>query len=93
MTIGSAVFSSFLRARMAGTVIRFPGTGVGVARLVALSIVKVDIGFLIAAGSPCSQSCSTVVSSLPAVLKRHPCVLRACQSVSIRNQFADNGAH
>jgi len=28
---------------MAGTVIRLPGTGLGVARLVEVSIVKVDI--------------------------------------------------
>jgi hypothetical protein len=35
-----------LRARIAGTVIRLPGTGVGVARLVALSIVKVDMSAL-----------------------------------------------
>ena len=43
MTIGSAVTPSALRASSAGTVMRFPWTGLGVARLVALSIVKVDM--------------------------------------------------
>ena len=33
--------ASFLRARIAGTVIRFIGAGVGLARLVAVSMVKV----------------------------------------------------
>ena len=44
MTNGSAVVPSALRARIAGTVMRLPGTGVGVARLVPLSMVKVDMG-------------------------------------------------
>jgi len=44
MTSGCAVAPSSFRERIAGTVMRLPGTGVGVARLVALSIVKVDIG-------------------------------------------------
>jgi hypothetical protein len=35
-----------LRAFRPGTVMRLPGTGVGVARLVALSMVKVDMGSL-----------------------------------------------
>ncbi len=35
-----------LRARSAGTVIRLPGTGLGVARLVPLSMVKVDMGMV-----------------------------------------------
>src|SRR3954453_1556993 len=47
MTIGCSVsslpFVSTLRARIAGAVIRLPGTGDGVARLVDVSIVKVDI--------------------------------------------------
>jgi hypothetical protein len=43
MTIGCSVAPSCLRARKAGTVIRLPGTGEGVARLVALSMVKVDM--------------------------------------------------
>jgi hypothetical protein len=42
MTKGSAVVPPTLRERIAGTVIRLPGTGEGVARLVALSSVKVD---------------------------------------------------
>ncbi len=44
MTIGCAVFPSALRARIAGAVVRLPGTGEGVARLVELSMVKVDMG-------------------------------------------------
>src|SRR3954463_5219740 len=44
MTIGWSVRPSCLRARMAGTVMRLPGTGEGVARLVAVSKVKVDMG-------------------------------------------------
>jgi hypothetical protein len=47
MTSGSSVMPSFLRPRIAGTVMRLPGTGVGVARLVLVSMVKVDM----AAGS------------------------------------------
>jgi hypothetical protein len=34
---------STFRARIAGAVMRLPGTGVGVARLVEVSIVKVDM--------------------------------------------------
>jgi hypothetical protein len=37
-----------LRDRIAGTVMRLPGTGEGVARLVALSMVKVDMASLVA---------------------------------------------
>lgn len=43
MTIGTSVLPSRFRARMAGAVVRFPGTGEGVARLVPVSMVKVDI--------------------------------------------------
>jgi hypothetical protein len=38
------VAPSTLRPRNPGTVMRLPGTGVGVARLVLVSIVKVDMG-------------------------------------------------
>ena len=48
MTIGWSVFPSILRARMDGAVIRFPGTGEGVARLVEVSMVKVDMARLLA---------------------------------------------
>ena len=41
MTSGSCVFPSNLRRWMAGTVSRFIGAGVGLARLVEVSIVKV----------------------------------------------------
>ena len=41
MTSGSAVFPSILRRWIAGTVSRFIGAGVGLARLVEVSIVKV----------------------------------------------------
>jgi hypothetical protein len=44
MTIGRSVAPSVLRARIEGTVMRLPGTGEGVARLVLLSMVNVDIG-------------------------------------------------
>ena len=44
MTIGCSVRPPLFRARIAGTVMRFPGTGEGVARLVAVSSVKVDMG-------------------------------------------------
>src|SRR3954453_13934798 len=43
ITIGCSVFPSALRARIEGAVIRLPGTGTGVARLVEVSIVKVDM--------------------------------------------------
>jgi hypothetical protein len=43
ITIGCSVFPSSFRARIAGAVIRLPGTGDGVARLVLVSIVKVDM--------------------------------------------------
>jgi hypothetical protein len=43
MTIGRSVFPSALRARIDGAVIRLPGTGEGVARLVPVSMVKVDM--------------------------------------------------
>jgi hypothetical protein len=35
---------SALRARIDGAVVRLPGTGDGVARLVEVSMVKVDMG-------------------------------------------------
>ncbi len=44
MTIGCSVAPPCLRWRIAGAVMRLPGTGDGVARLVPLSMVKVDIG-------------------------------------------------
>src|SRR5215210_1826036 len=43
MTIGCSVVPSTLRARIDGAVIRLPGTGDGVARLVLVSMVKVDM--------------------------------------------------
>jgi len=43
ITIGCSVVPLALRARMDGAVMRFPGTGEGVARLVLVSIVKVDM--------------------------------------------------
>src|SRR3569623_3315919 len=47
MTIGCSVAKPFaegsLRERIAGTVVRLPGTGDGVARLVLVSMVKVDM--------------------------------------------------
>jgi hypothetical protein len=46
MTIGCSVLPSAFRARMAGAVMRFPGTGEGVARLVEVSMVKVDMALL-----------------------------------------------
>jgi hypothetical protein len=50
MTIGCSVLkalpSGTLRARIDGAVMRLPGTGDGVARLVPLSIVKVDMATL-----------------------------------------------
>src|SRR3954452_11308243 len=44
ITIGSSAFPSALRARIDGAVMRLPGTGTGVARLVEVSMVNVDIG-------------------------------------------------
>ena len=44
MTIGSWVLPSAFRARSDGTVIRLPGTGDGVARLVSVSMVTFDMG-------------------------------------------------
>src|SRR6476619_6605072 len=44
MTSGSWVVPPALRARIDGTVMRLPGTGDGVARLVAVSMVKVLMG-------------------------------------------------
>jgi hypothetical protein len=41
--MGSVVAPLALRARIAGTVVRLPGTGEGVARLVEVSMVKVDM--------------------------------------------------
>jgi len=55
ITSGSAVTPSFLRARIAGTVMRLPGTGVGVARLVPLSMVKVDMRAVLAGAAQRSQ--------------------------------------
>lgn len=46
MTIGCSVLPSALRARMEGTVVRLPGTGEGVARLVLVSIVTFDMARL-----------------------------------------------
>lgn len=43
MTIGCSVFPPALRARIDGAVMRLPGTGEGVARLVEVSMVKVDM--------------------------------------------------
>src|SRR5690348_5919386 len=43
MTIGCSVLPSTFRARIEGAVVRLPGTGTGVARLVEVSIVKVDM--------------------------------------------------
>jgi hypothetical protein len=43
-----------LRARMDGAVIRLPGTGTGVARLVEVSIVKVDMAAA-SSGAPPQQ--------------------------------------
>jgi hypothetical protein len=43
MTIGCSLLPSSLRARIDGTVVRFPGTGDGVARLVSVSIVTFDM--------------------------------------------------
>ncbi len=43
MTIGCSVLPSCFRARIDGTVVRLPGTGEGVARLVPVSIVTFDI--------------------------------------------------
>src|SRR5205085_10588192 len=47
MTSGCSVAPFALRARIAGAVIRLPGTGEGVARLVEVSMVKVDMGRLL----------------------------------------------
>src|SRR5437660_12046361 len=46
MTIGCGVVPSTFRARIDGAVIRFPGIGDGVARLVEVSMVKVDMALL-----------------------------------------------
>ena len=43
MTIGCSVLPPAFRARIDGAVMRRPGTGDGVARLVAVSMVKVDM--------------------------------------------------
>jgi hypothetical protein len=43
MTMGCPVFPSTFRPRIDGAVMRLPGTGDGVARLVLVSIVNVDI--------------------------------------------------
>jgi hypothetical protein len=51
ITMGCSVLPPTLRARMAGAVIRLPGTGDGVARLVLVSIVKVDIAAASSDGS------------------------------------------
>lgn len=56
MTIGSAVPPSALRARIDGTVVRLPGTGEGVARLVPVSIVTLDMRAPLAAPRPSSQT-------------------------------------
>src|SRR5256885_1764290 len=56
MTIGCAVLPPSLRVRIAGAVMRLPGTGDGVARLVEVSMVKVDMAALLAALGFRSQS-------------------------------------
>ena len=43
MTIGCSVLPPDFRARIEGAVVRLPGTGDGVARLVEVSMVKVDM--------------------------------------------------
>ena len=48
MTIGWSVFPLTFLARIDGAVMRLPGTGTGVARLVEVSIVKVDMTRLLA---------------------------------------------
>jgi hypothetical protein len=48
MTMGRSVVPSTLRERIVGAVMRLPGTGDGVARLVDVSMVKVDMGGLLA---------------------------------------------
>ena len=50
MTIGCSVWPSALRARIEGTVVRLPGTGDGVARLVEVSMVKVDMAAAFSGG-------------------------------------------
>jgi hypothetical protein len=54
MTTGRSVWPPVFRERIDGAVMRLPGTGEGVARLVLVSIVKVDMG---AASTrvPCQQ--------------------------------------
>jgi hypothetical protein len=47
--MGWSVRPSTLRARIDGAVILLPGTGDGVARLVAVSMVKVDMSGRLAA--------------------------------------------
>lgn len=44
MTTGCSVLPPTFRARIDGAVVRFPGTGDGVALLVLVSMVKVDMG-------------------------------------------------
>jgi hypothetical protein len=46
ITIGCSVLPPIFRARIDGAVTRFPGTGDGVARLVDVSMVKVDMARL-----------------------------------------------
>jgi len=48
MTIGVSVRPSTFLPRIDGAVVRFPGTGDGVARLVEVSMVKVDMARLLA---------------------------------------------
>jgi hypothetical protein len=43
ITIGCSVLPSVFRERIEGAVMRLPGTGDGVARLVDVSMVKVDM--------------------------------------------------
>ena len=60
MTIGCSVRPPAFRPLIDGTVIRFPGTGEGVARLVSVSIVTFDIDGLLgcrwAAAKPAPHS-------------------------------------
>ena len=56
MTSGFSIFPPALRARIAGAVMRLPGTGEGVARLVEVSMVKVDMAAPLTAVAGNSQS-------------------------------------
>src|SRR6476646_139569 len=78
ITIGGSVRPSILRARIDGAVMRLPGTGEGVARLVEVSMVKVDMAAASsgAAGAPPARlfaaaqpaPCASEIESSTAVL-------------------------